>query len=59
MTHIEAMEVDTVPSHTLILGGGYVGLEFAQAFQRLGSQVTVIERDTTLLPREDADIADP
>jgi pyruvate/2-oxoglutarate dehydrogenase complex dihydrolipoamide dehydrogenase (E3) component len=58
MTHVEALELDTVPTHTLILGGGYVGLEFAQAFQRLGSQVTVIERDTRLLRREDADVAD-
>jgi pyruvate/2-oxoglutarate dehydrogenase complex dihydrolipoamide dehydrogenase (E3) component len=58
MTHVEALEVDTAPTHTLILGGGYVGLEFAQAFQRLGSQVTVIERDTRLLRREDADVAD-
>ena len=55
MTHIEALELDRVPSHLLIVGGGYVGLEFAQAMRRFGSQVTVIERGPQLLSREDQD----
>ena len=52
------MELDTVPEHLLVLGGGYVGLEFAQMFRRFGSRVTIIQRDPQLLPREDQDIAD-
>jgi len=55
LTHIEALELDRVPGHLLILGGGYVGLEFAQAMRRFGSQVTVIERGPQLLSREDQD----
>jgi pyruvate/2-oxoglutarate dehydrogenase complex dihydrolipoamide dehydrogenase (E3) component len=52
------MELDTVPEHLVVLGGGYVGLEFAQMFRRFGSQVTVVQRGAQLLPREDADIAE-
>jgi len=51
------MEVDAVPGHLLVLGGGYVGLEFGQLFRRLGSQVTVIQRSNQLLAREDPDVA--
>ncbi len=51
------MELDTVPEHLLVIGGGYIGLEFAQMFRRFGSQVTVIQRSDQLLGREDADIA--
>lgn len=51
------MELDTVPHHLLIVGGGYVGLEFGQMFRRFGSQVTIIQRGTALLAREDADVA--
>jgi pyruvate/2-oxoglutarate dehydrogenase complex dihydrolipoamide dehydrogenase (E3) component len=51
------MELDQVPDHLLILGGGYIGLEFGQLFRRLGSRVTIIQRGKQLLPREDADIA--
>jgi pyruvate/2-oxoglutarate dehydrogenase complex dihydrolipoamide dehydrogenase (E3) component len=58
MTHIEALELDRVPSHLLIVGGGYVGLEFAQAMRRFGSQVTVIEKGPQLLSREDQDAGD-
>lgn len=52
------MEVDAVPGHLLVLGGGYVGLEFGQLFRRLGSQVTVIQRSNQLLAREDPDVAE-
>src|SRR5689334_8649881 len=52
------MELDRVPEHLLVLGGGYVGLEFGQMFRRFGSQVTVVQRGPRLLSREDADVAD-
>ena len=52
------MELNAVPDHLLIIGGGYVGLEFGQMFRRFGSQVTVIQRGAKLLAREDADVAD-
>lgn len=58
LTHVEALELDRLPSHLIVLGGGYVGLEFAQAFARFGSRVTVLERGPLLLPREDKDVAD-
>jgi pyruvate/2-oxoglutarate dehydrogenase complex dihydrolipoamide dehydrogenase (E3) component len=51
------MELDQVPGHLIVLGGGYVGLEFAQMYRRFGSRVTVIQRGTQLLPLEDEDIA--
>lgn len=51
------MELDAPPEHLLVLGGGYVGLEFAQMFRRFGSRVTVVGRSAQLLNREDADIA--
>ena len=52
------MELDEVPEGLLVLGGGYVGLEFAQMFRRFGSEVTVLQRGPQLLAREDADVAD-
>jgi pyruvate/2-oxoglutarate dehydrogenase complex dihydrolipoamide dehydrogenase (E3) component len=52
------MELDAVPEHLLVLGGGYVGLEFGQMFRRFGSQVTVIQRGPRLLAREDGDVAE-
>ncbi|HEY0584267.1 MAG TPA: mercuric reductase [Chloroflexota bacterium] len=52
------MELDVVPEHLLVLGGGYVGLEFGQMFRRFGSQVTIIQRGPRLLGREDADVAE-
>ena len=58
LTHVETLELDRLTSHLIVLGGGYVGLEFAQAFVRFGSLVTVLERGPQLLPREDKDIAD-
>jgi pyruvate/2-oxoglutarate dehydrogenase complex dihydrolipoamide dehydrogenase (E3) component len=57
LTHIEALELDYVPSHLILLGGGYVGLEMAQAYRRFGSRVTVIEFSPQILSREDPDIA--
>ncbi|HLJ81322.1 MAG TPA: mercuric reductase [Ktedonobacterales bacterium] len=51
------MELDSVPEHLLVLGGGYVGLEFGQMFRRFGSQVTIVHRGGQLLAREDADVA--
>lgn len=58
LTHIEALELSHVPAHLIVIGGGYVGVEFAQAFRRLGSDVTVLESGTQLLAREDPDVAD-
>jgi pyruvate/2-oxoglutarate dehydrogenase complex dihydrolipoamide dehydrogenase (E3) component len=52
------MELDTVPEHLLVLGGGYVGLEFGQLFRRLGSQVTVVQSAAQLLVHEDMDVAE-
>ncbi len=57
LTHVEALELDVVPEHLLILGGGYVGLEFAQAMRRLGSRVTIMERNDRLLHGEDQDVS--
>jgi pyruvate/2-oxoglutarate dehydrogenase complex dihydrolipoamide dehydrogenase (E3) component len=57
LTHIEALELDRIPEHLVVLGGGYVGLEFAQAMRRFGSRVTVIEHNARLLHREDEDIS--
>jgi pyruvate/2-oxoglutarate dehydrogenase complex dihydrolipoamide dehydrogenase (E3) component len=58
LTHIEALDLDYAPSHLILLGGGYVGLELAQAYRRFGSRVTVIEAGSQLVGREDRDIAD-
>jgi pyruvate/2-oxoglutarate dehydrogenase complex dihydrolipoamide dehydrogenase (E3) component len=52
------MELGEVPEHLLVLGGGYVGLEFAQMFRRFGSEVTVVQRGKRLLTREDTDVAE-
>jgi pyruvate/2-oxoglutarate dehydrogenase complex dihydrolipoamide dehydrogenase (E3) component len=52
------MELDTVPEHLLVLGGGYVGLEFGQMFRRFGSRVTIVQSGGQLLNREDPDVAD-
>jgi pyruvate/2-oxoglutarate dehydrogenase complex dihydrolipoamide dehydrogenase (E3) component len=51
------MELERVPRHLAVLGGGYVGLEFGQMFRRFGSQVTVIQHAPHLLGREDEDVA--
>jgi pyruvate/2-oxoglutarate dehydrogenase complex dihydrolipoamide dehydrogenase (E3) component len=52
------MELDSVPAHLLVMGGGYVGLEFGQMFRRFGSAVTIIQRGAHLLAREDDDVAE-
>lgn len=58
MTHIEALELDHIPEHLIVVGGGYVGLELAQAMRRLGSRVTIVERNDSLLHREDQDVVE-
>ena len=58
LTHIEILEIDHVPDHLLIIGGGYIGLELAQAMRRFGSRVTIIERNDRLAHREDADVSE-
>jgi pyruvate/2-oxoglutarate dehydrogenase complex dihydrolipoamide dehydrogenase (E3) component len=57
MTHVELLDLDQLPDHLIVIGGGYVGLELAQAMRRFGSQVTVIEHGPHLAGSEDADIA--
>ncbi|HXS22356.1 MAG TPA: FAD-dependent oxidoreductase [Steroidobacteraceae bacterium] len=57
MTNIEALELDRLPEHLIVLGGGYVGLELAQAFRRFGSRVTVIEHSDRIASREDPDVS--
>jgi pyruvate/2-oxoglutarate dehydrogenase complex dihydrolipoamide dehydrogenase (E3) component len=56
MTHIEALDLDRLPRHLIVIGGGYIGLELAQAVRRFGSNVTVIEQGAQLADREDPDI---
>jgi pyruvate/2-oxoglutarate dehydrogenase complex dihydrolipoamide dehydrogenase (E3) component len=56
LTNSQMMEVDQVPEHLIIVGGSYIGLEFAQMYRRFGAKVTVIEKFPKLLPREDEDV---
>ncbi|MBA2125714.1 mercuric reductase [Hyphomicrobium methylovorum] len=58
MTNIELLELDRLPQHLFVLGGGYVGLEMAQAYRRFGSEVTILESGPHIAGREDADVAD-
>ncbi|MGH9615954.1 MAG: mercuric reductase [Acidobacteriaceae bacterium] len=58
LDNVSIMELDQVPKHLLVLGGGYIGLEFGQMFRRFGSRVTIVHSDAQLLPREDSDIAE-
>ena len=58
LTHIEALDLERLPDHLIVLGGGYVGLELAQAYRRFGSRVTVVEHGARLASREDPDISD-
>jgi pyruvate/2-oxoglutarate dehydrogenase complex dihydrolipoamide dehydrogenase (E3) component len=57
MTHVEALDLDRLPEHVIVLGGGYVGLELAQALRRFGSAVTVIEHGRQIASQEDPDVA--
>src|SRR5467141_441523 len=56
LTHIEALELDEIPEHLLVVGGGYVGVELSQAMRRFGSKVTVIDRNGRLMSKEDEDV---
>ena len=58
LTHIEALELDKIPEHLLVMGGGYVGVELSQAMRRFGSKVTVIDRNERLMSREDKDVCE-
>ena len=58
LTNSTLLELDTLPRHLVIVGGSYIGLEFAQIFRRLGADVTVIEKAPRLVAREDPDISD-
>ncbi len=57
LTHVEALELDYVPPHLVVIGGGYVGLEMAQAYRRFGSDVTIVEPGPRLMGREDIDVS--
>ena len=57
LTHIEALELDTLPQHLIVIGGGYSGLELAQAYRRFGSDVTIVESGPQLMGREDFDVS--
>jgi len=57
LTNSSILELDTLPRHLVVVGGSYIGLEFAQMFRRFGSEVTVIERAPRLTPREDEDVS--
>jgi pyruvate/2-oxoglutarate dehydrogenase complex dihydrolipoamide dehydrogenase (E3) component len=56
MTHIELLDLDRLPGHLVVIGGGYIGLELAQAIRRFGSQVTIVEAGPQLAGREDPDV---
>src|SRR6266403_5089180 len=56
LTHIEALELDEIPEHLLVVGGGYVGVEMSQAMRRFGSKVTIIDRNGRLMSKEDPDV---
>jgi len=58
LTNSSMMDVDFLPAHLVIVGGSYVGLEFAQMFRRFGSRVTVVEMSSRLIHREDPDVSD-
>ncbi len=58
LTNVSMMELDAVPKHLIIIGGSYIGLEFAQMYRRFGSEVTVCEKGPRLIAREDKDISE-
>ena len=57
LTNTTILDLDRIPEHLIVVGGSYIGLEFAQVFRRFGSQVTVVERGARLIAREDEDIS--
>ncbi len=58
LTHVEALELDEIPGHLIVIGGGYVGLELSQAMRRFGSRVSIIDRNDRVLHREDEDVSE-
>src|SRR5881296_2502797 len=58
LTHVEALELDQIPEHLIVIGGGYVGLELSQAMRRFGSKVSIIDRNDRVLHREDEDVSE-
>jgi pyruvate/2-oxoglutarate dehydrogenase complex dihydrolipoamide dehydrogenase (E3) component len=58
LTHIEALELDEIPEHLLVVDGGYVGVELSQAMRRFGSKVTIIDRNARLMSKEDPDVCE-
>ncbi len=58
LTHIEALELDEIPEHLLVVGGGYVGVEMSQAMRRFGSRVTIVDRNGRLMSKEDPDVCE-
>src|SRR5580704_4301940 len=58
LTHIEALELDEIPEHLLVIGGGYVGVELSQAIRRFGSKVTMVDRNGRLMSKEDPDVCE-
>src|SRR5467141_746841 len=58
LTHIEALELDEIPEHFLVVGGGYVGVEMSQAMRRFGSKVTIVDRNWRLMSKEDQDVCE-
>lgn len=58
LTHIEALELDEIPEHVLVIGGGYVGVEMSQAMRRFGSKISVIDRNRRLMSKEDEDVCE-
>ncbi|CDO08743.1 mercuric reductase [Mycolicibacterium cosmeticum] len=57
LTNVSILQLDTVPAHLVVIGGSYIGLEFAQMYRRFGAQVTVVERGPRLASREDEDVS--
>ncbi len=58
LANASIMRLTEVPEHLLVLGGGYIGMEFGQMFRRFGSRVTIVQREPQILPHEDADVAE-
>ena len=58
LTNSSMMDVDTLPEHLVVIGGGYIGLEFAQMYRRFGSRVSVVHMPARLIPHDDEDVSD-